>query len=675
MDPPPLPPHPATTTQLCNPDSANSSPRTRPTDTWDEPLPPVPGAKLRMMCSYGGHIVPRPHDKSLCYVGGDTRMVVIDRHSSLSSLSTRISRTLLNGRHFTLKYQLPNEDLDSLISVTTDEDLDNMVEEYERTTSNSTPKSSRLRLFLFLAKPETSTSMGSLLDDAKSETWFVDALNGAVSLPRGLSDSAVADCLLELDGAVNADSCTDHFEPQNESLGGEKIVKNAQDVHSTMSDSPMVETTSSLGSSSSSPSMSNLPPIRVRSDQEGGARLQDQMVGLNERLSQMGIASNVVIKQDHGHGLVVLSAPPPLPTVIGQTYTMEANVTVNSGAPPTHEHSNRLFSDDERSDQGAPTGYRKPPLPLQPVQRKLGDAYNLPSPESKHAGGFNLPSPDSVASDSSIASGTSLSKHAMYHDPTHAATRENRAPTSQIDPKSGVLDPSSQIQMQQVHDSVFMQPPQQNQQQFVHAGTHYITHPAAAGTVPISSYYPMYAPSSQQQLQPQMDQQYPMYFVPVSQTQVTQPFNLSVQPNIADATVVASSRPAYKESVPPIYPTKTGISNEPELAASVYRTGAMATTPPMVQVPSNQYHHQQQQQYVGLSQMHHPSQPIAAASANYGYEYAHPTFEHEQMYYAQHPATPLPTQNQTMNPAAAVMLSQASAQLPADNTNQQTRTS
>ena len=43
---------------------------------------------------------------------------------------------------------------------------------------------------------------------------------------------------------------------------------------------------------------------------------------------------------------------------------------------------NRVFSDDERSDQGVPVGFRKPPLPLQPVQHKAGASYNLPSPDS-----------------------------------------------------------------------------------------------------------------------------------------------------------------------------------------------------------------------------------------------------------------------------------------------------
>lgn len=399
MDPPLLPPHPTTVpppihaatsanNHLNYPDSASSSPRSHHTDTWDEPLPPVPGAKLRLMCSYGGHIIPRLHDKSLCYVGGETRIVVVDRHSSLSDFHSRLSHSLLNGRPFTLKYQLPNEELDSLVSLTTDEDMENMIEEYDRINFASPLRPSRLRLFLFPAKPETAASMGCLLADAKSETWFVDALNGSGLLPRGLSDTAAVDNLLELNEFQedNRDSSVD-LEAQNQPLDGNKqVIKNATpDVHSTHSDSPMVETTSSFESSVSSPSMSNLPPIKVRVE-EG-----NQMVALDEQFSQM----NVALHGQHGQSNLITAPSPPLPVTTGGMITVSSGVGLNS-AVVTGENLGRIISDDEKSDHGAPTGLRKPPLPLQPVQRKL-DVYNLPSPDSKHAGGYNLPSPDSVA--------------------------------------------------------------------------------------------------------------------------------------------------------------------------------------------------------------------------------------------------------------------------------------
>ncbi|KAG4909732.1 hypothetical protein JHK87_055848 [Glycine soja] len=152
--PPPLP------SQLSYPDSVESSPRSRNTDSWDKPFVSA-STKLRLMCSYGGHIVPRPHDKSLCYVGGDTRIIVSEHATSLANLSTRLSKTFLNGRPFTLKYQLPNEDLDSLISVTIDEDLENMINEYNRTAASRISSISRLVPHLF--------SLSSLLLPLRSE--------------------------------------------------------------------------------------------------------------------------------------------------------------------------------------------------------------------------------------------------------------------------------------------------------------------------------------------------------------------------------------------------------------------------------------------------------------------------------------------------------------------------
>ncbi|EYU44609.1 hypothetical protein MIMGU_mgv1a007083mg [Erythranthe guttata] len=155
-------------------------PSATPTPTAISPRPPIPPCKLRLMCSYGGHIVPRPHDKSLFYAGGETRIVAVDRRTaaaSLSALSAHLSRAIFQNRPFNLKYQLPDEDLDSLISVIADEDLAIMLEEHDRITP-----AARIRLFLFPVKPE---SVGSALLDPKSESWFCDALKGTRMLQKG----------------------------------------------------------------------------------------------------------------------------------------------------------------------------------------------------------------------------------------------------------------------------------------------------------------------------------------------------------------------------------------------------------------------------------------------------------------------------------------------------------
>jgi hypothetical protein len=48
------------------------------------------------MCSFGGKILPRPHDNQLRYVGGDTRIVVVQRAATYSSLLSKLSK--LSGK-------------------------------------------------------------------------------------------------------------------------------------------------------------------------------------------------------------------------------------------------------------------------------------------------------------------------------------------------------------------------------------------------------------------------------------------------------------------------------------------------------------------------------------------------------------------------------------------------
>lgn len=255
-----------------------------------------------------------------------------------------------------------------------------------------------------------------------------------------------------------------------------------------------------------------------------------------------------------------------------------------------------------------------------------------------------------VPSDSSIASAT-LSKHTVYQEQPHVATSEIRGPAIPTDSKSNILS------SQQLHDSAYMLPPQQiqqQQQQFVYTNQHYIHHPVTGQQVPISSYYQMYTPppSQQQQLHHHQgeQQQYPMYYYPVTQTM---PSNSST---IAPSAV-------YNEPNSSIYMTKSTAA--PEMTGKHVNRNSAMVNPPPIQVPSNQF----QEQYMGVPQMHHhPSQSMAG---NYGFEYPHQT--HEQVYYAQHPAAPMPPQYQTMSPATAAFLSQAAAQLPSDTTTQHNR--
>lgn len=273
-----------------------------------------------------------------------------------------------------------------------------------------------------------------------------------------------------------------------------------------------------------------------------------------------------------------------------------------------------------------------------------------------------------------------------YQDQTHVTTRDNRT-AANPNTNSDTSIPSNQTQIQQIQDSYTLssqldqqqqQQPQQ-QQQFVQDTVHYTPAP-----MQMSSYYPVYAPPLQQQqlLHHPADQQYPaVYVMPVTQVTQPQPYMsmqsntgvMTMKSNASDASIMAPTRSlapptpsmatvstAYKETMPPIYPTSTA---KPEMVATVYRTA----------VPSPHQVVQVQQPYVGFSQMQHPPpSPAVTHTANYRYEY--PNSTQDQMYYAQHQTPQLPPQYQTLTPAAAVAaLADASKQLPTDGSNQQIR--
>ncbi|KAK1431248.1 hypothetical protein QVD17_14572 [Tagetes erecta] len=166
------------------PESGGSSPRSREIDfdnpaPWeDQPTGNNNNYKVKLMCSYGGKIHPRPHDNQLAYIGGETKILSVDRSIKFSVLLAKLAS--LCDADVCFKYQLPGEDLDALISVTNDDDLDHMMNEYDR-LNRASPKPARLRLFLFPVSIQTpvitpTQSFGSTEGRSERER-FVDALN------------------------------------------------------------------------------------------------------------------------------------------------------------------------------------------------------------------------------------------------------------------------------------------------------------------------------------------------------------------------------------------------------------------------------------------------------------------------------------------------------------------
>lgn len=132
--------------------------------------------KMKFLCSFGGRILPRPSDGKLRYVGGETRIISIQKNISLEELIKKTS-PICNQPH-TIKYQLPGEDLDALISVCSDEDLHHMLEEYQEL--DKIEGSQRLRLFLIpLNENESPSSVdATTTQPSDADYQYVVAVNG-----------------------------------------------------------------------------------------------------------------------------------------------------------------------------------------------------------------------------------------------------------------------------------------------------------------------------------------------------------------------------------------------------------------------------------------------------------------------------------------------------------------
>ncbi|XP_020690016.1 uncharacterized protein LOC110105010 [Dendrobium catenatum] len=140
-----------------------------------------PRNRLKFLCSYGGRILPRPSDGHLRYVGGDTRVLSVPRFISFKELKEKIAGMF--NADLVVKYQLMAEDLDTLVSVKTDEDLYHMIDEYDRPRSPTVASSPLFRLFLF-PSPAAVATAAAAEPAATLDQRYVDAINGGLPTPQ-----------------------------------------------------------------------------------------------------------------------------------------------------------------------------------------------------------------------------------------------------------------------------------------------------------------------------------------------------------------------------------------------------------------------------------------------------------------------------------------------------------
>ncbi|XP_051122411.1 uncharacterized protein LOC127245519 [Andrographis paniculata] len=128
---------------------------------------------IKFCCSYGGRIIPRFPDGELRYHGGVTRVLSVNYSVSFSDLLVKMEE-LCGSPVSLIRCKLPTEDLDALVSITSDEDLANLIEEYDyASAAEEPPKSLKIRAFLSVTKslskklssPSSSSSSSSCSSD------------------------------------------------------------------------------------------------------------------------------------------------------------------------------------------------------------------------------------------------------------------------------------------------------------------------------------------------------------------------------------------------------------------------------------------------------------------------------------------------------------------------------
>jgi len=83
--------------------------------------------RMKFLCNFGGRFLPRPVDGKLRYVGGEKHLIQINQGLSWQGLISKTTK-LIRQAHI-VKYHLPGEQVNVLISVASDDDVHHMIDE------------------------------------------------------------------------------------------------------------------------------------------------------------------------------------------------------------------------------------------------------------------------------------------------------------------------------------------------------------------------------------------------------------------------------------------------------------------------------------------------------------------------------------------------------------------
>ncbi|XP_015693041.2 TSC22 domain family protein 1-like [Oryza brachyantha] len=129
------------------------------------------GSRIKILCSFGGRIMPRRSDGTLKYIGGETRVLAVPRSIPFSDLKKKVEE-MFKTEVAAIKYQLLSEDLDVLVSVTCDDDLVHMLDEYDRLEEKRSPSASpRFRVYIFASHPPAVSSAAATVSSSRHTSY------------------------------------------------------------------------------------------------------------------------------------------------------------------------------------------------------------------------------------------------------------------------------------------------------------------------------------------------------------------------------------------------------------------------------------------------------------------------------------------------------------------------
>ncbi|RCV41397.1 hypothetical protein SETIT_9G132800v2 [Setaria italica] len=117
---------------------------------------------MKLLCNHGGCLLPRGPDGAIRYAGGETRVLAVSR-----DLTRRLAEMAGGAAVLAVRHRLADEGLeDVLVSVTYDEELAHMRDEYDRLLA--TRPTARFRVFVTTTAASAGSGAGGFVHRGRS---------------------------------------------------------------------------------------------------------------------------------------------------------------------------------------------------------------------------------------------------------------------------------------------------------------------------------------------------------------------------------------------------------------------------------------------------------------------------------------------------------------------------